>query len=867
MFSKVKRSFALLTSFCVLLNVFIYSFFFYPKILFGGNEQNDKITICHATESASNPFEKIVVSDNAFHAHFENPGTPKSGHEKDFFFEGDVDCPSLNPSPSPTSNPTATPDPTPTSTIIPTPKDLLCKSQNAECDINSSDKECCDGLNCVLFNEVSGNAKCILEVTASPTPTCEPTVPLTPTPTGEASVTPTENPTEKWTICHATSSEVNPYNKIDVSSKSEGGHFDENGNPINGHEEDLLLQGNVDCPFPTLTPTPTPPICNLEYSCSECSDLLISDICSDHKIEYCIQNYDCGYYQQESIQCVIGNNWNCICTTPTPTGSVTPTPPTEPTITPTGTPTITPTVTPTPTDELGLVLEKSNNTGGEIGKGAEFTYEISVENTGLVAFYEAIIKDALPGGFSYISGSSKVNGVLISDPSYENGLLTFNIGDLPSGATKILNYKARATDEAVGGVYYNLAYAVGKYIDPSSGNNVTTQSLLYESGSDDSKVTIGSGKDYSETVGGEVLGTSVASIVLPATGAEILPTVIILSILFMLLTYYRKRNNDTHTISLTRILQKSLQIFVSFLLFFYLMPMPTHAITDTVYIQDLPEYVTGEGFKLSYTALSNSEVIARFFIRKDGDSSWRQFGGTVSGYSGWVQLGGSELNSGDGRYIFRVEINGGTASDETNTLIDRGAPNPVSDYHKEKVAGGFYRLYWRTPDNDDFSRVFIYRSTDRHFTADGTTKVGETGGSKNTNITWENVGLDSNKDYYYAVRTVDKAGNASGLVADPETSTVVGTSASITSEENVKLYPSVSIDKNKEDDGDKEDVLGKLDQKKEINPDKNVVQRAVQFAKDRTKLTLGILSVIFVVLYFVYKRINIFRNNKTDQPE
>lgn len=62
----------------------------------------DKVTICHATGSATNPFVKITVSPNAINGHFENNGTPKSGHEDDILLEGDTDCPGpVTPPPPP----------------------------------------------------------------------------------------------------------------------------------------------------------------------------------------------------------------------------------------------------------------------------------------------------------------------------------------------------------------------------------------------------------------------------------------------------------------------------------------------------------------------------------------------------------------------------------------------------------------------------------------------------------------------------------------------------------------------------------------------------------------------------------------------
>lgn len=67
-----------------------------------------------------------------------------------------------------------------------------CKTENAECAINESGKECCEGLVCVPFNERSENGKCEPEETPTPTPP-EPTRP-TITPTDVPEVTPTNTP-------------------------------------------------------------------------------------------------------------------------------------------------------------------------------------------------------------------------------------------------------------------------------------------------------------------------------------------------------------------------------------------------------------------------------------------------------------------------------------------------------------------------------------------------------------------------------------------------------------------------------------------------------------------------------------------------
>ena len=68
-----------------------------------------------------------------------------------------------------------------------------------------------------------------------------------------ASVVRGDNPTTdpKTTICHATGSESNPYNKITVSTNavSDSGHLD--------HEDDIIFDGDIECPDNSSSPTPT----------------------------------------------------------------------------------------------------------------------------------------------------------------------------------------------------------------------------------------------------------------------------------------------------------------------------------------------------------------------------------------------------------------------------------------------------------------------------------------------------------------------------------------------------------------------------------------------------------------------------------
>lgn len=194
-----------------------------------------------------------------------------------------------------------------------------------------------------------------------------------------------------------------------------------------------------------------------------------------------------------------------------------------------------------------------------------------------------------------------------------------------------------------------------------------------------------------------------------------------------------------------------------------------HAIAPMVSVTQLEEYINSNSFKLSYSALSDNPgaITAQFYVQKEG-GSYLAFGPLLAGASGQVQVTGSQVND-QVDYCFKVEIDSAAASDETCTSYDFSGPSPVQNYWKEKVAPGFYRLHWENPWDTDLSRIFIYRSETASFDADNSHKVGEAGGTYDMEMTWDNVGLDSGKEYYYALRAVDKAENSSSLVGDSET--------------------------------------------------------------------------------------------------
>ncbi len=131
------------------------------------------------------------------------------------------------------------------------------------------------------------------------------------------------------------------------------------------------------------------------------------------------------------------------------------------------------------------------------------------------------VYDAIPGGFSYVLGSSKLNGVDISDPTVSGGLLTWNIGSIKKSESLILTYKLKIGDTVVrGGTYTNYATCDAYYGQREENtllrvliDQVTLNKI--ECNFSGSSVSISTSNSYGGSLTGQVLG---ASTELPATG-------------------------------------------------------------------------------------------------------------------------------------------------------------------------------------------------------------------------------------------------------------------------------------------------------------------------------------------------------------
>jgi uncharacterized repeat protein (TIGR01451 family) len=156
---------------------------------------------------------------------------------------------------------------------------------------------------------------------------------------------------------------------------------------------------------------------------------------------------------------------------------------------------------------FGVNIEKSNDKSGGANKGDTVNYTLIVTNAGNQTIYNLDIKDSLPGGFSYVLGST-TNGTT-ADPTISGNNLTWeDVTDLAGGATITLNYQVKIDSGVSDGTYINFATCIGDD-DPEEPTRTIDCNI------DDSTVPIGGGVSFGGRLG-QVLGLSTE---LPATGS------------------------------------------------------------------------------------------------------------------------------------------------------------------------------------------------------------------------------------------------------------------------------------------------------------------------------------------------------------
>lgn len=108
-----------------------------------------------------------------------------------------------------------------------------------------------------------------------------------------------------------------------------------------------------------------------------------------------------------------------------------------------------------------LVISKENNAPQGVTAGEIVKYAVAIKNEGDAVARDVILVDTLPAGFTYKSGSGKLNNHTMSDPGGNNPY-TWGLGELPEREEFKLEYEVEISTNVESGVYKNTAQVSGK---------------------------------------------------------------------------------------------------------------------------------------------------------------------------------------------------------------------------------------------------------------------------------------------------------------------------------------------------------------------------------------------------------------------
>ncbi|MBN2483059.1 MAG: DUF11 domain-containing protein [Candidatus Omnitrophica bacterium] len=122
----------------------------------------------------------------------------------------------------------------------------------------------------------------------------------------------------------------------------------------------------------------------------------------------------------------------------------------------------------------GLVKIEKDANKSEVVVGDIVTYTVDIENISGSDLNGVFIEDMIPPGFKYIGGKAILDGVPISDPQGARPL-SFHIGQVNNGETRILKYQLIVGSGVTFGDYENRAHA--DYADGTVISNYATETV------------------------------------------------------------------------------------------------------------------------------------------------------------------------------------------------------------------------------------------------------------------------------------------------------------------------------------------------------------------------------------------------------
>ena len=112
-------------------------------------------------------------------------------------------------------------------------------------------------------------------------------------------------------------------------------------------------------------------------------------------------------------------------------------------------------------DAIPSIEKTANVKTANVGDTLTYTVKLSNNKAASSAWKEVVLTDAIPDGLTFVDGSVYADNK-VAQHSFENGLLTVELGDIAAGQTVTVTFKTTVNNDMYNQTIYNTAVAEGK---------------------------------------------------------------------------------------------------------------------------------------------------------------------------------------------------------------------------------------------------------------------------------------------------------------------------------------------------------------------------------------------------------------------
>lgn len=233
-------------------------------------------------------------------------------------------------------------------------------------------------------------------------------------------------------------------------------------------------------------------------------------------------------------------------------------------------------------------------------------------------------------------------------------------------------------------------------------------------------------------------------------------------------------------------------------------PLGVHAVSADFSIRlGVPKSPTNQNnFKLTFVALDTQvgrNITVKCFKKGPSDGTPVKFDSDKimipGGNTDYCEVNNSILNS-TGSYSFYVTAEAGSTvltSSTVNVDYNTSGPSTPGSYSKDKINNCDYKIKFKTADDGKTVKVQLFRSDTLSIPVDAGAVVATLNIAPNTEGEITNSVPVCSKDYYYAIRAVDSADNASGTVGDSFTTTTTSSLSLSTTNSGLQASGAIAV--------------------------------------------------------------------------